>query len=158
ALPAPPPRAVPLRKRVRRRLRYGLVRGALALLQLLPLAWAQALGEAVGGLGYRVAGGERRRALASLAGGFPTLPAAEREALARACFRHLGRMALELVCVRHVDARMEALVAWPAEDRAVLEAALARGRGVVFVTGHVGSWELLARRVASAGFPSQSIA
>jgi KDO2-lipid IV(A) lauroyltransferase len=39
-----------------------------------------------------------------------------------------------------------------------LEAALARGKGVVFISGHVGNWELLARRVARAGFPSQSIA
>jgi KDO2-lipid IV(A) lauroyltransferase len=29
---------------------------------------------------------------------------------------------------------------------------------VVFVSGHVGNWELLARRVASEGFPCQSIA
>ena len=47
---------------------------------------------------------------------------------------------------------------WPAEDRAVLDAALARGKGVVFVSGHVGSWELLARRVALAGYPCQTIA
>ncbi len=47
---------------------------------------------------------------------------------------------------------------WPDEDRAVLDRALAKGRGVVFVSGHVGNWELLARRVAMAGYPSQSIA
>ena len=44
---------------------------------------------------------------------------------------------------------------WPAARPGGLEAALARGKGVVFVTGHVGNWELLARRVALAGFPSR---
>ncbi|MCI0573426.1 MAG: lipid A biosynthesis acyltransferase [Myxococcaceae bacterium] len=129
----------------------------LAPLQLLPLAWAQALGEGLGLLGYRMARGERRKALASLSVAFPSLPDGEREALARASFRHLGRMALELACVKRVDARQEALVALPAEDRAVLEAAFARGRGVVFVTGHVGSWELLGRCLARAGFPIRAI-
>jgi Kdo2-lipid IVA lauroyltransferase/acyltransferase len=109
-------------------------------------------------VGYWVAGGERRKALASLGRAFPERSEAERRALARACFRHLGMAALELGCTRALDERLERLVRWPEEDRRVLEQALARGRGVVFVSGHVGSWELLARRVARAGFPSQSIA
>ncbi len=50
------------------------------------------------------------------------------------------------------------MVEWPAEDRAVLDAALKRGHGVVFVSGHFGSWELLARRVAHAGYPCHTIA
>jgi KDO2-lipid IV(A) lauroyltransferase len=149
---------VPLRKRARRALRFGLVRGLVALVGLLPLAAAQRLGEALGGLAFRVARRERERALASLAVAFPSEGRARHEALARACFRHLGRMALELACVARVDARLEQLVLWEPASRAVLERALARGRGVVFVSGHVGSWELMARRVAREGFPSQSIA
>jgi KDO2-lipid IV(A) lauroyltransferase len=53
---------------------------------------------------------------------------------------------------------VEAWVAWPEADRRVLDAALARKRGVVFVSGHVGNWELLARRVSLAGYPAQTIA
>ena len=153
--PAPPP---PFRKRLKRALRYGLVRVALALVTGLPLRLARALGAAFGRTAWALAAGERRKALESLARALPELPEAQRQALARAAFVHLGQALFEVGCREGADAGLERLVVWPDEDRRVLEAALARGRGVVFVSGHVGNWELLARRVARAGFPSQSIA
>lgn len=148
----------PLAKRLKRFLRYLLIRGVLLLLQPLPLGVARGLGMRLGGWAYALAGGERRKALKSLGVAFPEKSDAERHALARAAFRHLGAAALEVACTGALDRGLERLVAWPEEDRRVLEAALARGRGVVFVSGHVGNWELLARRVARAGYPSQSIA
>jgi Kdo2-lipid IVA lauroyltransferase/acyltransferase len=151
---SPPP---PL-KRLKRGLRYGLVRLALALVRRLPLALARPLGLALGAVGFALARREREKALRSLERAFPEKGAAEREALACASFGHLGRAMLEAACVDAADRHLEALVRWAPEDRAVLDAALARGRGVVFVSGHVGNWELLARRVARAGYPSQSIA
>jgi len=81
---------------------------------------------------------------------------ADRLALVRACFRHLGKMIFELVCVEQIDAVPDEWVRWA--DRTVLDAALARGKGVMFISGHVGNWELLARRVALAGYPCQTIA
>lgn len=149
---------VPLAKRVKRRLRYAVLRGALALVAALPLAWAAALGRALGGVAFRVAGGERRKALRSLERAFPDWSPGEREDVARRSFVHLGQSVFELACVAQIDRKVDALIEWPEADRKALEAALARGRGVVFVSGHVGNWELLARRVALAGFPTQSIA
>ncbi|MCP3144204.1 lysophospholipid acyltransferase family protein [Pyxidicoccus xibeiensis] len=148
----------PLAKRLKRFLRYVLIRGVLLLLQPLPLGLASALGARLGTWAYTLAGGERRKALKSLAVAFPEKSDLERQALARAAFRHLGAAALEVACTGALDRGLERLVAWPEEDRRVLETALARGKGVVFVSGHVGNWELLARRVARAGYPSQSIA
>ncbi len=148
----------PLAKRLKRFLRYLLVRAVLGFVSALPLGLARTLGAGFGRFAFAVAGGERRKALKSLARAFPEKSDAERHALARASFRHLGMAAFEVGATTSLDARLEQLVRWDAEDRAVLEAALARGRGVVFVSGHVGNWELLARRIARAGYPSQSIA
>ncbi|WP_163786240.1 lysophospholipid acyltransferase family protein [Myxococcus vastator] len=148
----------PLAKRLKRFLRYVLIRGVLLLLQPLPLGVARSLGARLGALAYALAGGERRKALKSLCVAFPEKSDADRQALARDAFRHLGAAALEVACTGALDEALERLVAWPDADRQVLEMALARGRGVVFVSGHVGNWELLARRVARAGYPSQSIA
>jgi len=145
-------------KRLKRWLRYHLVRATLAGLSLLPLGAAQRLGEALGTLGFHLARGERRKALEGLSRAFPERTAAEREALARDCFRHLGRMALELAVIDRRSDRLEGLVAWSGENRARFAAASARGRGVIFVTGHLGSWELLARRIMAAGFPGATIA
>ncbi|WP_414639267.1 lysophospholipid acyltransferase family protein [Archangium sp.] len=148
----------PIAKRIKRFLRYLLVRVALALVSRLPLGLARWLGAGFGRFAFAVAGGERRKALKSLARAFPEKSDAERHALARASFRHLGMAAFEVGATSAMDRQLERLVRWQAEDRGILEAALARGRGVVFVSGHVGNWELLARRVARAGYPSQSIA
>jgi Kdo2-lipid IVA lauroyltransferase/acyltransferase len=124
----------------------------------LPLGLVSRLGRAFGGLAFAVAHGERRRALASLHTAFPDKSDGERLALARASFRHLGQSAFELACIAQIDRRADRLIEWPKSDRLALEEAAGRGRGVVFVSGHVGNWELLARRVALAGFPVQTIA
>ena len=155
--PARPARP-PALKRLKRRLRYHLVRAVLAAFGSLPLPVARRLGTWLGGLAYRVAPRERRRALEGLARAFPEKDAQEREALARESFRHLGRMAFELACVRQLDADLAHHVEWPEADRARFARAWERGRGVLFVTGHLGSWELLARRITSDGFPSATIA
>lgn len=151
-LPTPRPRA-PWPKRARRYARYLGVRALLALVARLPLELAARLGATLGALAFHAATRERRKALASVARAFPEASAAEHLALVRRSFAHWGAAAGELACVRQLDARRGALVEWPAADRAAMDAALARGKGVVFVTGHVGSWEVLARHVALSGYP-----
>jgi len=142
----------PLSKRLKRFVRYLLVRCTVFWISLLPLRLASALGAWFGRLAHAVAGGERRKALASLA------RAGQPAALTKPMFEHLGRAAFELACIRQIDARFDEVVEWPAADRAVLDAALARGKGVVFVSAHLGNWELLARRVSHSGYPCHTIA
>lgn len=155
--PAQPARP-PALKRLKRRLRYHLVRATLAAFGLLPLPVAQRLGAWLGGLAFRLASRERTRALEGLSRAFPEQGQKAREELARESFRHLGRMAFELACIRQLDAELAHHVEWPEADRARFARAWERGRGVIFVTGHLGSWELLARRITSDGFPSATIA
>lgn len=155
AMPKPDPR---LGKRFKRALRYGLVRVLLAVARMFSARTLGALGEWLGDLAFRFVGGERNRALQSLEVAFPDLSGAERYELARAAFQHLGRMAGELVRVDELDAHVDDWVDWSASSRAVLDDALKQGKGVVFVSGHVGSWELLARRVSLAGYPATTIA
>lgn len=142
----------PLFKRVKRFVRYLLIRLLLLPVQLIPLRLASALGASLGGLAFHLAGKERSKALASLATAFPEKPAAEREALARATFRHLGSVGMELVRISAFDPRRKEFVEWDAESRTALKNALARGKGVVFVTGHIGNWEMLARFITQEGF------
>ncbi len=138
-------------------MRSQVVRALVWLFAFAPLRLASEVGAVLGGLAYFLVGGERRKALESLGIAYPKKTAAERVALAKACFRHLGRAAGEMVCVRQLDARRAELVEWPAEDRARMDRALAKGKGVVFVTGHFGNWEVLARHVALEGYPAAVI-
>ncbi|HSN92963.1 MAG TPA: lipid A biosynthesis acyltransferase [Anaeromyxobacteraceae bacterium] len=148
--------AVPLRKRIKRRVRSAVVRALLRLLAFLPLRPALWLGGALGALAHLLAARTRRLALAHLAIAFPERTEAERQALARGMFVHLGRSALELVASRSWDRRLESYVEM--DPPGLLRELLARGRGMIFVTGHVGNWEILARRVPRSGVPCVTIA
>lgn len=137
---------------MKRYVRYLFLRALLVPVQLIPLSFASWLGERLGKIAFVVAGGERRKALESLSIAFPEKTTEEREALARRSFGELGRTLLEMVRIRAFDARRHEYVEWEAGSRAAMDAALARGKGVVFVTGHCGNWELLARYVALEGY------
>ncbi|HEY3586913.1 MAG TPA: lipid A biosynthesis acyltransferase, partial [Myxococcaceae bacterium] len=99
--------APPLSKRLKRTLRYGLLRSALAVVGLLPLGWAQALGRALGTAAFHLSPSERRKALATLAVAFPEMTEDARLELVRRCFRHLGTVALELAVAPRLGARLE---------------------------------------------------
>jgi len=150
--------APPLGKRVKRAARYALLRAAIAAASALPIRLAGRLGEWFGALAYHLARRERAWALEGLARAFPETPEPERRLLARRCFRHLGRCAFELCCVRQMDGALDEWIDFPASERAVLERALGARRGVVFVSGHVGNWELLGRRLGLTGYPTHTIA
>ncbi|MBL8918175.1 MAG: lysophospholipid acyltransferase family protein [Myxococcaceae bacterium] len=149
---------VPVHKRLKRFVRYLLLRAAAAFASLFPVEWTSSFGASLGRLAFTLARRERQKALTHLSRAFPDKPEAEREAIARASFAHLGRCVGELVCVRQIDERLDEWVEWPKESRAVLDAALARGKGVVFVSGHIGNWELTARGVTARGYHGTSIA
>jgi KDO2-lipid IV(A) lauroyltransferase len=149
----------PLAKRLKRGVRYFFLSAALFFLGRLPLGVAQRAGDAFGALAFRLASGERQKALSSLARAFPEKREAERRTLARACFRHLGRVAFEAaVAERLSTAQFDALVEVPEAVRRLVVGAHAQGRGMVAVTGHVGHWELLGWAFVRLGIPLHVIA
>lgn len=150
--------AIPLPKRLKRFLRYLLVRVSVFVVARLPVSFAGELGRRLGGWAFSFSRRDRGRALDSLAQAFPEASESERLVLARDSFEHLGQCLFELACVEQIDADIDTWVAWPADDRTRFDTLFKRGRGVIFVSGHVGNWELLARRIAMAGYPAQTIA
>ena len=146
---------VPLRKRVRRSIRSIVLAALLRLIALIPLGPAVRLGAFLGGLGYRFLGQTRRLALRHLEQAFPEKAEAERQEIARRMFVHLGMSAMEVTSIRSYADRIERYMDI---DPAPLQAALAQGKGIVFVTGHLGNWELMARAVAKVGAPVSAVA
>ncbi len=85
----------------------------------------------------------RRVVLDHLRLAFPEKPEAERERIARATYRNLGRMAPEfLLAPRMTAAELERVFVYDGWER--FEAARARGNGVIACTGHFGNFEMLA--------------
>jgi KDO2-lipid IV(A) lauroyltransferase len=112
----------------------------------------------VGAIAYLIVGRERRLALAHLALAFPEKSEGERRAIARACFRNLGRAALELAVIDQLQPRLAERVLLGDAERAMLKEAHAEGRGVLFASCHLGNWELLARRIALEGYACGTVA
>ena len=150
---------VPLRKRIKRSVRSALLRALIQLVARVPLRVALALAtRRRARSGGSLAGRTRRQMLAHLAIAFPEKTAAEREAIGRASLVHLAWLAAEVATLRTWRHRLPEYVSFApgAEER--LRAAPRAGKGLVYVTGHVGNWELMAQRVAARPRPSATIA
>ncbi|MBK6941306.1 MAG: lysophospholipid acyltransferase family protein [Planctomycetes bacterium] len=131
-------------------LEYGALRLALGLLRLLPPHWALRATDRLGDLAYLLDRRHREVALANVAkvyGGDPSAP--NPRALVRRVFRHFLKVGVEFALLPKLIARrgLEGVV--DIHGREHVDAALARGTGVIVFTAHLGNWEV----VAAAGEP-----
>jgi KDO2-lipid IV(A) lauroyltransferase len=128
---------------MRHRLEYLAVRGLITAVRFMPGWLVRACGTTLGVAFYTIDGGHRRIAQRNLAAAFPARSAAERRRIARAAFGHFGRLLFELLRFATLTpSRMLDSVEVEGEERSRL--AYAQGKGVLFVTGHFGYWELQA--------------
>ncbi len=147
--------------RWKRLLRRALIEPGLAAGVALAgaLSWrgAQRLGAAIGLLLRPLLRRDRRLMDAHLAIAFPEKSEAERRALQRASFRHLGMSAFELL---HIQGRSQAEASSHVEvvGFEAVEAARAAGKAVVVLTGHCGNWELISTANHSHGLGVAAIA
>ncbi len=106
---------------------------------------------------YFAAGKERRLALENLQLAYPDWSLRQRKALVRSMTRHLARSLFEaLELLRKPEKQLDSVDL----DDAVLKMLrerLADGRGLLFITGHIGNWELLAAALCRAGLPLHGV-
>jgi KDO2-lipid IV(A) lauroyltransferase len=128
---------------IRHSLEYIAVRTLVAVVRLMPSALVDACGTVLGFLFYAVDGAHRQIAQQNVAAAFPARSLAERRQIVRGAFGHFGRLLFELLKFSTLspDAMLKR-VEFEGEER--VRAAYAHGRGVLFVTGHFGFWELQA--------------
>ena len=135
-----------------------MLRGLASALAFLPLRMALALATGLAWAGWHAAGRTRRRILEHLEVAFPELTRAAREALGRSSLRHLAWVVAEMMAVRSYDSTLDTYVTFAPGSEATLKELMAAGRGLITVSGHIGHWELLARRVVRAGIPCATVA
>lgn len=123
---------------------YAAVRALVGGLGALPRAQAMALGRACGFAAYKVLGGLRRAGERNLEIAFPEMSADERRRILRASFDSLGRQLGAFSRLPHeTPESLREIIEYDSEDVKLLDAAKAHGKGVIFLTGHIGAWELL---------------
>jgi len=128
---------------IRHRVEYAGVRMLIGAVRWMPSSLVDACGSALGLTFYALDRSHRRVAERNVAAAFPTRTAAEHSAIVRGAFRHFGRLLFELLKFSTLsDEQMLRRVEFEGEER--VRSAYAQGRGVLFVTGHFGYWELQA--------------
>jgi Kdo2-lipid IVA lauroyltransferase/acyltransferase len=130
------------RGKFRTDLEYAAVRALLAALGALPRPAAVAVGRAFGRLAYMLAGGLRRTGMRNLELAFPEMPEGERARTLRRSMVTLGRQLGEFSQFpRSTPEGIARLVEYDGIE--ILREAKVRGRGIIFLTGHLGAWEVL---------------
>ncbi len=139
------------------RLEYRAFRALSWLVRALPEGLALQLG---GGLGRLVGTLLRARSsvvMENLRRAFPERPERWRRATARASWFHLGREAVATFRLADVTPA-ELLERCHFTGLDAFETAVAQGRGVVLVSGHLGNWEVGGASLAARGIPLDAVA
>jgi Kdo2-lipid IVA lauroyltransferase/acyltransferase len=123
---------------------YAAVRALVSGLGLLPRPLAVAIGRSLGLAAYALAGGLRRTGMRNLELAFPEMDEGGRKKILRGTFLSLGRQLGEVSQFPRVGReRLRDVAEYHPEDVKLLDVARERGRGVIFLTSHLGAWELL---------------
>jgi Kdo2-lipid IVA lauroyltransferase/acyltransferase len=126
---------------MRHRVEYLAVRALVTILRVTPDVLVRAGGTLLGLAFYTIDRPHRRIAERNLAAAFPARSARERRAIARAAFAHFGRLLFELLKFSTLSReQMLSRVEVDGDER--MRSAYAQGKGVIFITGHFGFWEL----------------
>ncbi len=140
----------------RRPLQAALTRAGFALTALLPVRLSQGIGGFLGALAFRLRRRTRHVTLVNLTLCFPELSERDRRRLGRKSAAHTGRFVLELGGIWTWPRERTLALVRAVEGMERVEEARRRGRGVLLITPHFGSWELAGLHV-SAHFPMTTL-
>jgi KDO2-lipid IV(A) lauroyltransferase len=122
------------------------------LARLTPRRFGHRVFSALGALMGRLLKSDRRRAVDNLAIAFPESHRVVREAMATAMFKNLGRNVFDFLNLKDATPEKLSALVGDVEGMERFERAVARGRGVIVITGHIGCWELMPPYFASLGY------
>ncbi len=135
-----------------------LVYGSLtALISGMPAWLGYFLADLLTEAHFRFFPSRRHAALANLAVTMPRAGRRDRVRIARRMMRSYNRMMYEFFRLPHLS-REQLLSSVEVVGREHLEAALARGRGVILASSHIGNWELAGVMIAQFGYTLHAVA
>ena len=140
------------------RAEYYAMRATIGALRAMSWEAACRVGERLGVLGYRPLGIRKRVVEKQIAAAFPNLSHDEVRELARQSYAHLGRTFVESALFDKLGKQGVLDIADEVEGWHHVDEAMAQGKGIIFVTGHIGNWELAGAYVAARGDPVDAIA
>lgn len=128
---------------MRHRFEYWIVKTLIGAVRVMPFPLVERCGSLLGLAFYTFDGPHRRIAERNVAAAFPLRRPSERTLIVRGAFVHFGRLLFELLKFGTLTPEaMLARVEFEGEEH--VHYAHTQGKGVLFVTGHFGFWELQA--------------
>ena len=138
-------------KKLRHTIELVAAKGLLLLLKLLPYRWAVAVGGGIGGLLWHI-GVRRRVSRYNLHLCLPEFSWKDADRILIESYRNFCRSMVEFALLPRLMNRTLKYVEFDGLEPLIN--ATGSGRGVLLVTGHFGSWELLGASLREAGLPS----
>lgn len=145
-------------KRCRQRCENALLHFLARSTHLLPLCAALALGRSLGWLAPRISPRHFKQICTDISAALQ-LEADSPEVcrIAYDSYRYLGENLLEFLRLPYMSS--EKIRAWaPLVGWEKVHSALARGNGVILLTGHLGNWELTGAAIGLCGHPASAVA
>ncbi len=131
------------RSALRNHLEYGVFRFARGLAGVLSPSALARVGDVLGSF-YSMLGGRRRQIIDfNLEMAFPDKSYSQRRAIAKGVAQHFARSFLDAIRIQSLQPD-ELLASVEVRGWDNVEAASGLGRGVFFLTAHIGSWEVAA--------------
>jgi KDO2-lipid IV(A) lauroyltransferase len=127
---------------------YRILRSMILVLGFIPFSVAQFIGKMAGTLAFMVPMSRKKVALENILCSFDgMMTRAEAKKLLKKVYVHFGQMFLEVPhAMRLTPQNMHQYIVFDHEQN--LRDALAKGKGVLALTGHFGNWELMSAAVA----------
>ena len=135
------------------RAEYYAMRATIGGLSALSWGAACKFGEKLGALGYKPLGIRKRVVERQIAAAFPNLGPEAIVRLARQSYQHLGRTFIETALLDSLGKDGLQKLVETVDGWEEIEEVMAKGKGAVLVTGHIGNWELAGAYVAARGVP-----
>jgi Kdo2-lipid IVA lauroyltransferase/acyltransferase len=140
-----------LRRKVRYNLVYGLIRSMIWISNVIPRSMWLSISGGLGSLAYLFANDTRNLTKKHLKLAFPDKSDSELKKLAKRTFQMLGKNAGEILRASRIDSLQgleKILITHGYEN---FEKANAKGKGVIFLTAHLGAFDLQVTNMALRG-------
>lgn len=137
------------KRKIRRLLGWYALRFCHFLHGFLPLEWAYIAGAVLGKIAYIADVRHRRDALDSLSIAFPDLSVKQKKKIAGDFLVFMVQSALEGLCFLRTPKYLNNI---RVEGRENLDRALKKGKGVIIVSAHLGSFPLISYKLTKEGY------
>ena len=134
------------------------LRGAVSILKRFSFRRAGDIGEWIGALGYSPFGIRRAVVERQVRAAFPGLGEPEVLRIARESYGHLGRTTIEAAVLPKYSVQERIAMFEHVEGWDIVERALARGQGLLILSGHLGNWEIGGSFFAARGLHMEAVA